>query len=219
MQSVLSLNTGDARPGAPRGALTGIDKRPVPKISVGDPGARDGEQGGGSGVDGDFIGDRKHHGGSSQAVYAFAREELDRWERELGRGLPAGTFGENVTTTGIDVDGALIGERWRIGPTAELVVTGPRIPCATFALHIGVERWVERFSVHGRTGAYLAVAVPGTIRIGDEIVVIERPAHGFDVVALFGALRGDRPLAERILAECTPHPEVRAALERRLARR
>ncbi len=217
MGSVLSLNVGRGRPGAPRYGTTGIDKRPVAAITVRDPGSRD--EGGGSGVEGDFVGDGENHGGSSQAVYVFAREELDRWQRELGRPLAAGAFGENVTTTAIDVDGALIGERWRIGPTAEFVVTGPRIPCATFALHIGAPRWAEQFSSHGRTGAYLAVAVPGTLRTGDEIVVVDRPAHGLDVVALFGALRGDRDLAERILTECRPHPVVRAALERRLARR
>lgn len=217
MPSVLSLNVGRGGAGAPRGARTGIDKRPVGVITVCDPGPR--ENGGGSGVEGDFVGDRKHHGGSSQAVYAFAREELDRWEQALDRRLAPGAFGENLTTTGVDVDGALVGERWRIGDEVELIVTAPRIPCATFALHMGIPRWTERFLAHERTGAYFAVAVPGTIRSGDAVTVLERPDHDVDLPALLRALLGDTDLAEHVRAVCPLHTTVRALLDRRLARR
>ena len=66
-------------------------------------------------------------------MYAFAREDLDFWERELGRPLANGSFGENLTTSGLDVSGAKIGERWRIGDELVLEVTSGRIPCRTFA--------------------------------------------------------------------------------------
>src|SRR3954447_23017130 len=66
-------------------------------------------------LDGDDQADREVHGGPDKAVYAYAQEEIDVWEAELGRSLGAAPFGENLTTTGIDVSGALIGERWRIG--------------------------------------------------------------------------------------------------------
>ena len=63
----------------------------------------------------------------------MAREDLDDWERELGRSLTNGVFGENLTTSGLDVSGALIGERWRIGPEVVLEVTSradsvPHVP-------------------------------------------------------------------------------------------
>ena len=92
---------------------------------------------------GDAIGSRKHHGGETQAVYAFAREELDRWGRELGRDLPDGMFGENLTTSGLEVDDAEVGELWRVGLTL-LEVCGPRVPCATFAARMREPRWVRR---------------------------------------------------------------------------
>ena len=67
------------------------------------------------GLEGDQVADTKHHGGVDQAVYAFAREDLDFWEGELGRPIRDGQFGENLTTEGIDVNEALVGERWQIG--------------------------------------------------------------------------------------------------------
>ena len=99
-------------------------------------------------------------------MYAVAAEELAWWGAELGRELGPGAFGENLTTEGLDVDGALVGERWRVGETVVLEVTGPRIPCATFAAHLGERGWVKRFAERGRTGAYLAVVVPGEVRVG-----------------------------------------------------
>ncbi len=109
---IRSVNVGSPRPGiGAKGRVSAIDKRPVGSIEVRDPGPKKG--GLGSGVVGDDVVARQHHGGTQQAVYAVAREELDWWGRELGRDLRDGMFGENLTTEGLDVDGALVGERWR----------------------------------------------------------------------------------------------------------
>jgi MOSC domain-containing protein YiiM len=176
---VRSVNVGGARDGIRRrGGQTAIDKRPVASVQVRDPGPKRG--GLGSGVVGDDVVSRKHHGGSRQAVYAVAREELDWWGTELGRDLADGMFGENLTTEGLDVDGAVVGERWRVG-SALLEVTGPRIPCATFAAWMGERAWVRRFTERGRTGAYLAVVEPGVVRAGDAVEVHDRPGHGITV--------------------------------------
>ncbi len=165
-----SVNVGGARGGIRRrGGETAIDKRPVASVQVRDPGPKRG--GLGSGVVGDDVVSRKHHGGSRQAVYAVAREELDWWGAALGRDLADGMFGENLTTSGLDVDGAVVGERWRVG-SALLEVTGPRIPCATFAAWMGERGWVRRFTERGRTGAYLAVVEPGVVGAGDAVEVV-----------------------------------------------
>jgi len=197
---VQSVNVGRGRPNRAKGevARTGIGKEPVDSVQVRAPGPKHG--GLGSGLVGDFIGDTRHHGGDSQAVYAFAREELDRWGSELGRELPDGMFGENLTTSGLDVDGAVIGERWAVGDEVVLEVCGPRIPCATFAARMGERGWVKRFSAVGRTGAYLSVVAPGSIRRGDEVRVVARPDHEVTVPMTFRAFMGDLDLAERVLA-------------------
>lgn len=106
---VRSVNAGAAEPVPGLARPSGIRKRPVDVIEVRDPGPKRG--GLGSGVVGDAIISRRHHGGTTQAVYAVAREELDWWGEHLGRDLPDGMFGENLTTHGLEVDTAEVGER------------------------------------------------------------------------------------------------------------
>src|SRR3954447_26529626 len=57
-------------------------------------------------VVGDAQADLRVHGGPEKAVYAYAREDSDWWAGELGREIPDGMFGENLTLAGIDVTGA-----------------------------------------------------------------------------------------------------------------
>jgi MOSC domain-containing protein YiiM len=154
MGLLLSVNVGAAQPNPYKSARsTGIDKLPIAgAVQVRDPGPR--TTGLGSGLVGDFIGDTAHHGGSDQAVYAFAREDLDDWEVRLGRELTNGFFGENLTTSGVDVSGARIGERWQVGgDQVVLQVTSPRIPCSTFRGWVGEAGWLKVFTEVGRPGA------------------------------------------------------------------
>jgi len=217
---LLSLNVGSPEPSTAKNVgTTGIGKRPVGSARLRAPGPKHG--GLGSGLEGDFIGDQRHHGGDYQAVYAFAREELDWWGRELGRELPHGMFGENLTTVGLDVDGALIGERWRVGDDVVLEVCGPRIPCATFAARMAERGWVKRFARVGRTGAYLSIVTGGTVRAGDAVEVVSRPDHGVSVPLAFRAFMGDLEAADRVLAaDCLVEveaAELRATVAHRRA--
>lgn len=198
---VLSVNLGRPRPDANKPhQRTGIDKQPVVSIEVRDPGVKRWQDGHGvSGVAGDFVGDGRHHGGSSQAVYACAIEDLGHLGALVGRDFAPGSFGENITTTGLDVTGALIGERWRIG-TAELVVTCPRIPCNTFRAWIDERGWLRTFALAARPGAYLGVATPGRISTGDEVEVTFRPDHDVTIGLLFRSQTTERELAPRVLA-------------------
>ena len=191
MSSVLSVNVGASSARSGTSTPTGIGKVPVHQIEVADPGPKrrgpDGE--GFSGVIGDFIGSGRHHGGAEQAVYAVAREELDHWALELGRDLPHGMFGENLTTLGLDVDASEYGDVWTVGDSV-LRISAPRVPCATFAMRMGEKGWVRRFADRGRAGAYLAVVQPGTIRAGDAIAV-QRSGSGLRITSLLRAWMGD----------------------------
>jgi MOSC domain-containing protein YiiM len=218
MALLLSLNVGTPEPNAAKKVgVTGIHKRPVDSATVRAPGPKHG--GLGSGVEGDFLGDTRHHGGDSQAVYAFAREELDWWSVQLGRDLPHGMFGENLTTAGLDVDASLVGDRWAVGEEVVLEVCGPRIPCATFAARMDERGWVKRFSDVGRTGAYLSIVRGGPIRTGDRIEVVSRPEHDVTVPVSFRAFMGDLDAARRVLAaDCLVEAEA-AELRALVARR
>ncbi len=163
------------QPDGSTGDVTAIDKRSLAgAVDVGHLGVR-----------GDVQADRKDHGGPDKAVYAYAQEEADHWTDVLQRDLPPGLFGENLRTAGVDVDGAEVGERWRVGERLEVEVTMARTPCQTFARHLGEERWVRRFTERGRPGAYLRVLVPGEVRAGDAVEVLSRPGHGVTTSAFF----------------------------------
>lgn len=215
MAEVISVNLAVPRPNPAKGlGTTGIDKRPVAgAVRVRPPGPKG--SGLGSGLVGDGVFDGAHHGGDDQAVYAYAREDLDAWEAELGRTLTNGVFGENLTTSGLEVTGALIGERWRIGDEVVLEVADVRIPCRTFAEWLAEQGWVKRFTERAVPGAYLRVIVPGAIRAGDPIEVISRPDHAVTVGVTFRALTREPELLPDLLAADALPVDLKAAIAKR----
>jgi MOSC domain-containing protein YiiM len=150
-------------------------------------------------VTGDVVIDRNHHGGYDQAVYAYAREDADWWEKELGQSIANGRFGENLTTSGIDVNGALVGERWKIGTTI-LEVSQPRIPCRVFAGFWQRPTLIKEFMAAGKPGTYLRIIQEGHISAGDEITVISKPNHQISIADLYAAKNGERLKVEEIAA-------------------
>jgi MOSC domain-containing protein YiiM len=194
------------KPDAGPAGVTAIDKRPADgPVKVTELGLR-----------ADVQADRQHHGGQLQALYAYADEDACWWAEELGRDIPAGQFGENLRTSGVDVNGAVIGERWRIGSRVAVEVTSARIPCGTFARHLGQPRWVRRFTAAGMPGAYLRVLQTGEIRSGDAVEIIHRPRHGVTVAQIFAGLdqAGARALqAAADAGEVNLAPQVRTAVE------
>ncbi|MEU2023960.1 MOSC domain-containing protein [Streptomyces sp. NPDC016469] len=212
----LSVNIGRPRPNPWKGiSATGIDKRPVDgPVAVTAPGPKGT---GAVGLSGDRVYDVKNHGGADQAVYAYAREDLDGWEAELGRPLANGVFGENLTTHGVDVNGALIGERWRIGPDVVLEVSCARIPCATFQGWLERDGWIKRFTRAALPGAYLRVVEPGEIRSGDRLEIVRRPAHEVTVALEFRAMTLEPELLP-LLAAADALPEESKELIRRRTR-
>jgi MOSC domain-containing protein YiiM len=160
---------------------TGIDKRSV----VGSVEFKN------NGVAGDRIIDTNVHGGYDQAVYAYAREDAQWWEKEIGEEIPAGKFGENLTTEGIDVNAAFVGEQWKIGSVI-LEVSQPRIPCRVFAGFWKRATLIKDFTQAGRPGAYLRIIQEGTAQAGDAIEVIYKPDHNVSISDLFSAKSGER---------------------------
>ena len=189
MAQVLTVNLAHPRINPDKGThVTGIDKRPTEEpVAVRAPGPMG--AGLGSGLIGDTIGDQQVHGGDDQAVYAYAREDLDDWQERLDREIDNGAFGENITTSGLDMNEARIGERWQVGSAGlVLEVSRPRIPCRTFAAWLDINGWVKTFTRAAVPGAYLRVITPGTMRRGDPIVVTDRPEHTVTVELVFRAL-------------------------------
>ncbi|HET9566110.1 MAG TPA: MOSC domain-containing protein [Mycobacterium sp.] len=215
---MLSVNLARVRanPDAPSRS-TGIDKAAVPEaVMVRPPGPMRG--GLGSGLVGDTIGNHKVHGGDDQAVYAYAREDLDAWETQLARKLTNGMFGENLTTAGVDVTGARIGERWRIGTDGlVLEVSAPRTPCRTFPAFLQLDNWMKTFTAAAKPGAYLRVVSPGTVRSGDTISIDDRPDHHVTIGVVFRARMSEPDLLPQLLLADALPSELKDYARRRTA--
>ncbi|WP_204044696.1 MOSC domain-containing protein [Acrocarpospora phusangensis] len=188
---ILSVNVGQAVDAEWAGNTkrTAIDKRPVEgRVAVMV-----------NGLGGDQRADMVAHGSPDQAVYAYAREDYDWWEPQVGFDLWNGRFGENLTTSGADLGKVQLGERWRVG-TAVLEVTFPRIPCVVFRNWIGEQGWIKKFTAAARPGVYFRVIELGELGAGDPIEVISRPDDSVSITDAFHAYHGDRDLMRSILA-------------------
>lgn len=149
-------------------------------------------------LDGDEQADRRAHGGPDKAVYAYAIEDTRWWEQQIGRPLSYGNFGENLTTEGIDVNNALIGEHWEIGSTV-LEVSEPRVPCWRLGVRMNDKLFPRRFTEALRPGSYLRIVVEGDVGAGDAIRVIERPNHTMTIRDVFRIYTRDHAEVESLL--------------------
>jgi MOSC domain-containing protein YiiM len=159
-------------------------------------------------VAGDDQADREVHGGPDKAVYAYAREDTAWWEKELGRDLDLGAFGENLTVEGMDVTRAVVGERWELGSVV-LEVAQPRIPCWKLGARMGDPAFPVHFAAAGRPGAYLRIVEEGEVGAGDEIHVRDRPEHGLTVGDVARIYHQERGRANALLAAPELAPEWR----------
>ena len=150
-------------------------------------------------LSGDDQADRQAHGGPDKAIYAYAVEDLRWWAREMGRPMQNGELGENLTTEGIDVNGALVGERWAVGTTV-LEVSEPRVPCWRLGVRMNDKQFPRRFLEALRPGAYLRILVEGEVGTGDEIQAMERSDHALTIRDVLRIYAFDRAEAGRLLA-------------------
>src|SRR4051812_34879786 len=209
MARLLSVNVGRPQPvGRQRGKVveSAIAKAPVEgRVRVA-----------GVNVEGDDQADRRVHGGPDKAVYAYASEDTAWWQQELGRELGPGAFGENLTVEGIDVSGAVIGERWRLG-TVELEVCQPRFPCFKLGLRFGDPKMLRRFTLAERPGAYLRIVREGEIGAGDAIAIEDRPAHGITSALVARAVMIDDTLLVPAASAPALPPSLAAWMRKRAA--
>jgi MOSC domain-containing protein YiiM len=190
MPTVVSVNIGEPRTvaWAGRSVTSAIWKTPVEgRVAVR-----------GVNLAGDDQADRRVHGGPDKAVYAYSAEDYAWWSTELGTNVDIATFGENLTTEGIDLSACVIGTRWQVG-SATLEVAQPRQPCFKLGMRMGDAHFVDRFGEAARPGAYLRIVGDGEIGAGDAIVVDAPPAHGLTIGELNDAQRSaPRATLERI---------------------
>jgi MOSC domain-containing protein YiiM len=163
---LLTISVGQPKVIGERGreqVRSAIDKRPIEgRVEVGP-----------MGISGDGQEDLVNHGGTDKAVYAYDRGDYLFWEEHLGRPLPPGAFGENLTVEGLPSDIVRVGDRYRIGTTL-FEVTQPRVPCYKLGIKMDDTHFVAAFAKALRVGFYLRVVEPGHIAAGDTIAIAHR---------------------------------------------
>ena len=122
------------------------------------------------GLEGDVIVSKKHHGGPDQAIYVYGLADYSWWAKELGKEIPPGTFGENLTISDLESARFNVGDYIHISEVT-LQVSAPRIPCGTFAARMEDPQWVKRFRYAERPGLYCRVLKEGVVRAGDTVSV------------------------------------------------
>lgn len=166
-------------------------------------------------VIGDDQADRRVHGGADKAIYAYSVEDYAWWADTTGP-LEAGTFGDNLTTAGIDLGACYIGDRWHVG-SAVLEVAQPRQPCFKLGIRMNTDGFPLAFRAARRPGAYLRIVTAGQVTAGDAIEVepAEQPA------ITIGTLVADDipvPVLRHVAQDSRVPVGWREAAARRLAR-
>jgi MOSC domain-containing protein YiiM len=149
-------------------------------------------------LEGDDQADRGAHGGPDKALYAYAVEDARWWEERLGHALEPAEFGQNLTTEGVDVNGALVGEHWAIG-SAVFEVSEPRVPCWRLGVRMNDPGFVRVFTEALRPGAYLRIVREGDVGADDAIEIVSRPDHDLTVRDVFRIYTRDRGECGRLL--------------------
>ncbi|APH73839.1 MOSC domain-containing protein [Aquibium oceanicum] len=125
--------------------------------------------------------DLEVHGGPEKAIHHYPGDHYPAWRKEFGReDLVPGSFGENVSTSGLTEENLCIGDILSFG-TATVQVSQGRQPCWKLSAHTGDERMAFLFQKTLRTGWYYRVLEPGHARSGDRMVLEERRNPGWTV--------------------------------------
>lgn len=149
-------------------------------------------------LEGDEQADPAQHGGPDKAVYAYAAEDLRWWSAQLGRPVPSGSVGENLTVEGLDLRTVVIGQHWGVG-TALLQVSEPRTPCWKLGMQMGDPAFPRAFAKARRPGVLLRVLRQGSVQAEDAVRVEHTPAHGITAAEVFAAYVGERNDLDRVL--------------------
>jgi MOSC domain-containing protein YiiM len=169
------------------------------------------------GVEGDFIANKKDHGGPDQAIYIYGSTDYDWWSHELRRKLAAGMFGENLTISDLESATFSIGDRLLISGVI-LEVSAARIPCKTFARRMGDPQFINLFREAERPGLYCRVIREGMVQAGEEVTIEPLLAETVTLIESFRAFYEANPSEEKLrkLLRAPLAARARAAVEEKL---
>lgn len=160
---VLALYAATPQPFGPRGAPSSIIKSPVPFLSVSKNGTEQDEQG-----------NKKLHGGPEKVLHQYSLKNYELLRaRYPDNTFEAGSIGENMLVEGMEDDTVFIGDIWQFGEVI-LQVSAPRAPCNKISHRYQIKNLDRFVGEHGATGWYYRVLQTGTLRVNDDVRLLER---------------------------------------------
>jgi len=129
------------------------------------------------------------HGGEDKALHHYAGEHYSFWNLkfpQLSKPYKPGDFGENISTAGITEHDLCIADVLKLG-TALVQVSQGRRPCWKLNAHTDNEKMAYWFQKTGHTGWYYRILEPGEVRVGDELVLVQRSNETWPLNKLIAA--------------------------------
>lgn len=137
-----------------------------------------------TGLEGDDVGDKKHHGGPEKALYAYSKSHYEKWTAEYPNiQFEVGLNGENVSVIGMDETTVCIGDIYQVGE-AIVQVSQPRRPCWKPGRRVRWIEWGRRIQETGRTGWYFRTLKEGKIQQHVVFQLIERPCADWTIAEM-----------------------------------
>lgn len=207
-----ALLVGRVAPFDFKGTLSAIHKKPVDKpvrVTF-------------TGLAGDEQADRAHHGGLEKALHHYPLDHYPYWYGYLRAplmALPAGAFGENLSTYGLTESDVCIGDVFKLGSSV-IQITQPRQPCWKLNVRFGSAHFARHMQQTGMTGWYYGVLKEGVASPRDELIFLSRPNPQWNIARvvslLFKREEGKRSIEELVQAEGIGKPLL-ALLSKRLS--
>lgn len=139
---------------------------------------------GATNLEGDGQDDLVHHGGPDRAVLIYSAIHYPHWESQLGRALPPGAFGENLTVDQPTETEICLGDVWE---TDDLVleVSQPRLPCFKLARRLDAPGLNLKVMEAMKGGWYCRVLREGSVTAGDVFRLSSRPNPEWTIARAF----------------------------------
>ena len=140
-------------------------------------------------VQNDEVVDRKYHGGTEKAVYAYGEQHYEYWKILYPKqDWNYGMFGENLTITNLDETNIHAGSTYQLGEVI-LEVTKPREPCYKLGIRFNDPSVIKEFWNSTKSGIYFKILRTGHVAKNDELLLLNKTTNNLTIAEVYESKR------------------------------